>query len=188
MESALTACEWKPTVAASTTGVSVSRRRLIAVAEITLAQQSLAEHTSPFHDGILAQRQTNVSVMVGYTSPPARRLSFNLIGGTSYSQSNVDGLIRIKQAFGSVAGRHLFNDQPSRTGLVGGTDLFLNIAKRLDIVVPVRVTLWTGTEPLSTPGLLRAAGWPVSETLTGPGSSSVTAGVGLRYRLYQRVN
>jgi hypothetical protein len=167
-----TACARPRLVTGGSVGVSVSRGRAIAVAELALGGQVIAARTSPLFDDAIAHRETILSVLGGYSSPPARRLAFNVLGGVSYVVSDAAGLQRRKQAITGSAGQRAFGVRHSALGLTGGVDLQIAVGHRMAVVMPLRlVSAPVDRGPFS-------ALWP--------GPLIVQGGIGLRYRLMRR--
>ena len=163
-----TECGWQTLVPAGTAGLTVSFRRLIAVAEVRFEGQSLAARTSAEYDDAFAHRETTANVLFGYATPPARRFGYNLLGGISYVRADSQGLYRFKQRYVPTGGRHPIDVRDSRYGFTGGADLILALGNRLAAVVPLRFT--------------RAV---ERYTDTWPGQTMFQAGVGLRYVVHR---
>jgi glyoxylase-like metal-dependent hydrolase (beta-lactamase superfamily II) len=163
-----TECGWRTLVPAGTAGLTVSLRRLIAVAEVRFEGQSLAARTSAEWDDAFAHRETTANILFGYATPPARRFGYNVLGGLSYVRADSQGLYRVKQFYLPAGGRHPLNVRESRYGFTGGADLVLALGNRLAAVVPLRFT--RAVERVD---------------FTWPGRTMFQAGVGLRFVLHR---
>jgi hypothetical protein len=162
-------CDADSAILGQTTGLSYSRRRLVVAAEVTLQRQAQMSRSSALYDDGVSRRETTVSVFGGYASAAQRAIAFNLLGGVSFINLDAAGIAREKQSF--APGRRTISERTSRIGLTGGADVVLSLASRWQVMVPVRVT--------------RAQ---AANTSLASDPWSVSAGIGLRYRLQQRVH
>ena len=162
-----TACQRPRSAPGAATGASISMQRVIGVAEITFADQSLAWRTSPAFDDVFAHRETIGSFLAGYASPPGRRLAVNLLGGMSYIVSSAQGLARIKPGFTGIGDRRLIERRHSAFGVTGAADVVVALGRGVDIVAPIRLT--------------HAA----LDDVYWPGPLFMQAGIGFRYRVYR---
>jgi glyoxylase-like metal-dependent hydrolase (beta-lactamase superfamily II) len=164
-------CSWGGAVPTGTAGIIASYRRVVAVAELTFAGQTLASRSSPDYDDAFAHRQSSVSVLGGYGFNQGRRLSYTLLGGASYIVADRQGLMRLKGWYLPTGGRHPIQDRYQRLAYIGGADALWSVRRGLGLVVPLRVTYMPGEASERWPGPL-----------------SVQAGIGLRWLTFRRVD
>lgn len=167
---AYTGCERPRSATGTIAGMSLSSRRFVVVAEVSVSNQLVAWRTSPARDEAFAHRETVGAILGGYMSPPDRLLSLNLLGGISYIVSDAQGISRRKQVFANLAGIRPFAVRQSAVGLTGGADLNLALGSRLDVIMPLRITYASA-----------------ESTTYWPGPVFLQGGIGLRYRLFRGV-
>jgi hypothetical protein len=163
-------CSWGGMVAAGTAGVLATYRRVVMLAELTVAGQSLASRSGPVYDDAFAHRQSSLSALGGYAFNRGRRISYNLLGGASYLVADREGILRVKDVYLPIGGRHPIQDRDARMAYIGGADLLWSTGGALGVVLPFRVTYLSGE---------RTERWP--------GPLLVRAGIGLRWSAYRRV-
>lgn len=150
-----------------TVGISASFNHIVALAEITAHEQSIASRSSALYDDAYASRQTQASFLFGYGTSAGRRIAFNFLAGPALVWIDVQGISRYKDAFPSIGGRRPIRASTSTWALAGGGDLIISPG-RFAVVVPLRVT------------------HAFSEPYYGSvGSTMVEGGIGLRFGVYR---
>lgn len=147
-----------PTGAAKSVGVGLMWRNLQATAELSPGHQVESALSVPGLPSRYASRDTHVTVLAGWRSPPTNRLSVAALLGPTFIRTNVVAV---------SATRSVRYEIQSVSWTLGG-ELRVAITSRLHVMFPVRVTNQTAT--------LR------------PGRGSATrAGVGLNLTVFRWV-
>jgi hypothetical protein len=157
------------TLPAGSIGLGYSWGRYRFVSEFSTGRQLLASRSSRFYDDSLANRRSKVSFLVGYPAA-AGVLSIEAVGGAAILTSDTRGLNRVKEAEVPVGGRHPIVSRLGGVGSVVGADVSLSLGPRWSLRFPIRFTFGS-----------------IDDGELHPGSRDVHVGVGLRYRLTQRV-
>jgi glyoxylase-like metal-dependent hydrolase (beta-lactamase superfamily II) len=139
------------------------------VGEVTFGAQSWSSRTAPSYDEEVALRQVRATVLFRYSPPRPGRFSVAMLGGVSQTVGDARGEYRVRGVLRPVGGRHAIGEKTTRRGVTLGLDLAESFGG-LTFVVPLRVTRIQGSLP---------SYWP--------GRYDVHAGIGIRMRVFRRL-
>ena len=167
-----TSCSGGGAVPALRITISVpARRKLDALAEVTLSGQTWSTRTSPSADQEAAGRRSRGALLLRWTPRPSR-FSYGLVGGLSMTVDRVKGVDHVKGKLLPAGGNHPIDERNFRIGATVGFDLERTLSRGVTIRVPVRVTR-------TLPGKVSAY---LDSTF------DVQAGIDVTLRLFHRVS
>ena len=112
-------------------GLNVAGGRIGARLELTLLGQGQFHRESALYDDVINHRSTIASALIVYRGFAA---------GPSLIVGDSKGLDRVKEGFAPFAGRHVIQERNRMFGVTIGTDVALNVGRRVRFAIPLRVT------------------------------------------------
>jgi hypothetical protein len=151
-------------------GLRVTSARLGAVLELSWADQSYIRRDGEFDGEALAQRSSRASFLFRYGAARPSARSMDLVLGPTVVLTDTEGVTHVKEAVAPIGGRHPFSARYWTVAVTAGATFVAPVTRAMSVIVPVRVT--TYLTPPNPNGL---------------GGVDVQAGLGLAFRVTQRV-